>query len=399
LLRDTLGAVDAHYEALFDGLQRELCGFSSKILASSATLSGYEKQADVLYRRQARVFPQQGPSIGEGFWNSDTGSLMRRYLAVAPRGVTIEYTVDRLMTELQRNIRRLCDDPHAVCAEAGVDPAHAPLLISLYGTNVVYGNTLRDLDAVARSMETQVQVEGPLNTDSLTGRTDFETVRKILSRLEHPEPEFHDRLHLITASSMMSHGVDVNRLNIMVMLGIPLTTAEFIQATARVGRRWPGLVFVVHKIGRERDAGVFRSFEKFVEQGDRFVEPVPVTRRSRRVLEQTIAGLELARILAIHEPLSGAPLTTIKNLRKYITDAGLDFDDELRVLMGYLELDPEVDMNLRDDLRWWFERFARNIHDPRPDTRFPSEASPTGKPMLSLRDVEQQVPLFLNRGI
>ena len=35
---------------------------------------------------------------------------------------------------------------------------------------------------------------------------------------------------------MLSHGVDVSRLNVMVMLGLPLTTAEFIQTSARVGR-------------------------------------------------------------------------------------------------------------------------------------------------------------------
>ena len=51
---------------------------------------------------------------------------------------------------------------------------------------------------------------------------------------------------------MLSHGVDINRLNVMVMLGLPLATAEFIQTTSRVGRTYPGLVIVLHKIGRER---------------------------------------------------------------------------------------------------------------------------------------------------
>ena len=44
---------------------------------------------------------------------------------------------------------------------------------------------------------------------------------------------------------MVSHGVDIDRLNTMVVLGLPLTTAEYIQTTARIGRRWPGLVFVL----------------------------------------------------------------------------------------------------------------------------------------------------------
>ena len=398
LLRDSLGAVDSHYEALYDGLQRELCGSRPKILASSATLTGYEKQCDVLYRREARVFPLQGPSPTENFWAVNSTSLMRRYVAIAPRGVTIEYTVDRLLTELQRAVRRLVANPAEVCREAGIDPRHADFLVSMYGTNVVYGNTLRDLDAVTRSMETQVLVDGPLNIESLTGRTDFENVTGILRRLETPEPEFADRLHLISASSMMSHGVDIDQLNVMVMLGIPLGTAEFIQSSARIGRRWPGLIFVVHKIGRERDASVFRSFSKFVEQGDRFVEPVPITNRSRRVLNRTVAGLELARILILHEPRAGSSLATIRALANYVRSAPVDFRTEIRALLRYLDIDPDIDVGLADELNRWFRGFERNLRDPRGDMRFPNQASPTGRPMLSLRDVEEQVPLWLNRG-
>jgi len=398
LLRDSLGAVDSHYEALYDGLQQELCGSRPKILASSATLTGYEKQCDVLYHREARVFPLQGPSSTEGFWTTDSNSLMRRYVAIAPRGVTIEYTVDRLLTELQRAIRRLVANPNGVCQEAGVDPRHADLLISLYGTNVVYGNTLRDLDAVTRSMETQVLVDGPLNIDSLTGRTDFDVVGGILRRLERPEPNFADRLHVISASSMMSHGVDIDRLNVMVMLGIPLGTAEFIQASARIGRRWPGLIFIVHKIGRERDASVFRSFPKFIEQGDRFVEPVPITDRSRRVLHRTITGLELARILMLHEHRAKASLAIIPALLDYIRRTPVDLNVEMETVLRYLDIDPETDPGLRDEISEWFRVFERNLRDPRGDMRFPSEASPYGKPMRSLRDVEEQVPLWLNRG-
>ncbi|MFI7027067.1 hypothetical protein ACIBMZ_30690 [Micromonospora sp. NPDC049900] len=54
LLRDSLGAVDSHYEAILDGLQRELTGRAPKIIASSATLEGYERQVDVLYSRPGR---------------------------------------------------------------------------------------------------------------------------------------------------------------------------------------------------------------------------------------------------------------------------------------------------------------------------------------------------------
>jgi hypothetical protein len=399
LLRDSLGAVDSHYEALYDGLQRELCGSKPKILASSATLTGYKKQVDVLYRRSARVFPVPPPQTGGGFWTSDTDSLMRRFVAIAPRGVTIEYTVDRLLTELQNSVRRLVSEPVTLCNELGIDPSFATDLLSLYGTDVVYGNTLRDLEAVTRSMETQVLIAGSgrVNTASLTGKTDFGDVRNTLSRLQDPEQDFDQRLHIVSASSMMSHGVDVDRLNVMVMLGIPLTTAEFIQATARVGRRYPAIVFVIHKIGRERDAGVFRSFKQFIEQGDRFVEPIPITRRSRQVLKRTVAGLELARLLAIHEAAYGKPLTTVKALKEYFSSGKLDLDADMKAVRELLGLTSELDDPLRRDLERWFDEFRRNIELPPTDSKFPSDLSITGAPMLSLRDVEKQVPIIGSR--
>lgn len=395
LLKDSLGAVDAHYEALLDHIQQTICGRKPKILASSATLTGYEKQIDVLYRRAGRVFPLQGPTASHGFWTTESSRLARRFVAIAPRGVTLEYAVDRTLTELQLAVRRLIDSPEQVCQEAGINVTHAEFLLETYGVHVVYGNSLRDLDASMRSLETQVPV-APLNTATLTGKTHFEEVRSTLHRLENPEPEFAERLHIIAASSMMSHGVDIDRLNAMLVLGLPLTTAEFIQTTARVGRRWPGLVFVLHKIARERDAGIYRSFDKFVSQGDRFVEAVPVTRRSRRVLEKTIAGLHLARLLALHEAGSQQALTTVARYRKYVQDNNVSAAGEAQDIVDALGIGEPLDEAMRSDVTDWFEAFYRNLLDPSGSYTFPSDLCPWGKPMRSLRDVEEQAPI---RGV
>jgi hypothetical protein len=394
LLKDSLGAVDSHYEALYDGLQQELCGLRPKILASSATLTGYQKQTEVLYRRRARVFPVPAPKTGAGFWTADSDLLMRRYVSLAPRGVTLEYMIDNLVTTLQTSVRLLIEKPAETAQDIGVDITVIPHLLSLYGTNVVYGNTLRDLDAVDRSLETQVQVgEGTLNSDSLTSRREFEDVRKILKRLESPEGDFQERLHVLTASSMMSHGVDIDRLNSICMLGMPLTTAEFMQATARVGRTWPGVVFVAFKMARERDAAIHRLFAKYVEQGDRFVEPIPVTRRSRRVLERTVAGLELSRILMIHEPKAEKSLVGIDQLRRYLV-ANSSSDAELSTLSKYLGLVGPLDEQLKVDLEEWLNNFFRNVESPPPNARFASDLCGNGPPMMSLRDVEEQANIF-----
>ncbi|MET8599973.1 helicase C-terminal domain-containing protein [Streptomyces althioticus] len=402
LLRDSLGAVDSHYESLMDHVQQAFPGGARcKVIASSATLSGHDRQVGVLFNRPGRVFPLQGVVSGESFWSSQPdpgktpGQLLRRYVAVAPRGVTHEFVSDRTVEALQRGVLRLTKEPEVVCTEAGIDVAHASRLVSFYGVNVVYGNTVRDVEAIRRSLEGQVDVgQLSLNAVTLTGNTSFAEVRKVLNRLEEPEPAYADRIHAVAASSMLSHGVDVERFNIMVIHGLPLTTAEFIQTTARVGRTYPGLVYVLHRMSRERDAASFRQFVPYVKQGDRFVEPVPVTRRSRRVLDLTLPGLAEARRLLVHERTADKALTMIQQYTAFLDAEGMSPQSELEELLQALGFTNEDDHVLRRHVMQWLELWEYSLRNPAPNIVFPSKVLPHGRaPMQSLRDVEPSAPI------
>jgi len=400
LLRDSLGAVDAHYEALLDNLQTHF-GSSPKIIASSATLAGHADQVRALYRRSGRTFPRPGPRAGRSFWTCKSDELARRFAGVAPRGVTLEYATDQLTEALQRVTRRAVEDPTAVAAEIGIDTGAIPELVKNYGIDVVYGSNLKDVEAVSRSFDTQIQLDRQVNAATLTGRTPLEEVRNTLARLTSPEPDFYDRIHLVAASSMLSHGVDIDRLNVMVMLGLPLATAEFIQTTSRVGRTHPGLVIVLHKIGRERDAAVFRTFPSFVAHADRLIDPVPVTAKSRRVLELTFAGIEQGRLYGIHEPAALAAglkqLTKPAPVRRAFNRLPVLQQDELNSLVQLLGFSGPLDEYLRQDLADYMREFFRALDDPASSAEWVDELFPTGKPMRSLRDVEEQAPVF-DRG-
>jgi hypothetical protein len=400
LLRDSLGAVDAHYETLLDHLHAAVDGAPPpKVIASSATLAGYEEQTRALYGRQGAAFPQPGPSEGESFWTKDTDALMRRFVGIAPRGQTLEFVNERITESLQRAVRRVIANPAKVCAEVGVDRSVAPFLIDYFGTHVVYGIRLRDVEAAGRSLRTQSPIEN-LNVEMLTGSTLLEEVRETLERLERPEPEFSDRIHVVCASSMMSHGVDVDRFNVITLLGVPLATAEFIQTSARIGRRWPGLVFVLHRMGVERDSSVYRSFPTYIRHGNRFVAPIAITRRSRRVLRNTFPGMWASRVLAVHEPASinteGKALSTASRLREYCAAKPIEEGAEFAALCDALGVSVESDDALIEELRELVRETFRELLNPASTAKFVSEVPPS-PPMRSLREVESQVPIWESR--
>lgn len=399
LLRDSLGSVDSHYEALLDGLQTTH-GRRPKLIGSSATIAGHEQQVSALYRREGRIFPLQGPRATRSFWSQESATLSRHFVGLAPRGVTLEYANDQLLTTMQNAIRLALKSPGDVAADAGVPASTIDELVSAYGVNVVYGSTIKDVEAAARSFQAQIPI-AELNDVTLTGRTPFEEVRSALERLAKPESEFTERIHVVAASSMLSHGVDLDRLNVMVMLGLPLSTSEFIQTTSRVGRTFPGLVFVLHKIGRERDAAVFRMFPSFVSHMDRLIDAVPITNKSRRVLELTFPGLEQGRIYGIHEheALSQGmkQLTLPSRVRSAFTRLGVGEQDEADALIEWLGFEGDLDEYLRRDVVEYMRSFYQSLNDVASTAEWVRDLF-WHSPMRSLRDVEEQVPVFSRGG-
>jgi hypothetical protein len=91
-------------------------------------------------------------------------------------------------------------------------------------------------------------------------------------------------------------GLDVDRLGLMVVTGQPKTTSEYIQATSRVGRAYPGLVVTCLNASRPRDRSHYERFVAYHESFYREVEATSVTPFSLQTLDRGMVGALLSMI-------------------------------------------------------------------------------------------------------
>jgi hypothetical protein len=200
-----------------------------------------------------------------------------------------------------------------------------------YMTMVGYFNSLRELGGMKRLAEDDVQtrsyrVQMSMVTRPALAQRSVKNIRELTSRVSSQDiPKYLDQLEVkfkstfdvtagkyvtrweegetraidvLLATNMLSVGVDVNRLGLMAVNGQPKGTAEYIQATSRVGRSFPGLVCTVLTWARPRDLSHYETFEHYHATFYKHVEAQSVTPFSPRAMDRGLTGslLSLMRL-------------------------------------------------------------------------------------------------------
>lgn len=415
LLKEGLGTFDAHYETFVQRLRREFGQTKPiKIIASSATIEAFARQVEHLYGRdrvQARIFPGLGPTLGQSFYAETLDYPQRLFSGLIPHNKTIFNTILELIEYYHREVQYLqripIGEPNPYGGVLLPCTGEYQNLLDLYSTSLTYFLANRWLNSIRTDLEGDVNPN--LKRDSLleidilelTGSTSADDVMRILEQVESPTQP-NTSPDAVLATSMVSHGVDVDRFNAMIFYGMPPQNAEYIQASGRVGRAHVGIVFSCLHPVRERDQSHYTYFLKFHEFLGQLVEPVAINRWSKFSIDRTLPGLFMGILLQVIANNSGESNPNryymLDFVKQKISEGSLRADHFVPFLEeAYRVQDASTvgEETFRGKIRLRVQQFLDQIIGAGSGSTFVSEVI-IPRPMRSLRDVDEPIEIELD---
>lgn len=324
LITGPLGTVAGLYETAIDQLSTwEVDGRAvrPKVIASTATIRRATDQIRRVFARSTRIFPPQVLDVRRTFFARQVEpdeAPGRIYVGVCAQGRRLKEAESRLFRTV------MAAGQHQWLQHGGsADP---------WMTTVGFFSSIRELAGMRRIADDELKTRlqriererrhflttrfardgtnypdgkprfWELNLVELTSRVGSGDLRVYLDQLGQPHVANADGnptgTDVVLATNMISVGVDVPRLGLMVVVGQPKTTAEYIQASSRVGRSedGPGLVFTLHNWARPRDMSHWETFEHYHATFYRHVEAQSVTPFADRALDRALTAVLVALV-------------------------------------------------------------------------------------------------------
>lgn len=310
-----------------------------KIIASSATISRAYEQVKSLYgidkKEKLHIFPSQGLQFGNT-WFSKERSIDekdkeqnikypgRRYVGILASGYpSAQTSIVRAYSIVLQRIKELEK-------EARID---------YYWTLLGYFNSIRELGGASSLVYgdigerlSQIQNRELLNRTSkryinkmeeLTSRIPSGEIPEVLKKLEEKFRSASNKaIDICLATNMVATGVDISRLGLMFIHGQPKTTAEYIQASSRVGRELPdgpGLIFILYSPSKPRDKSQYEQFQGYHSRIYSNVEPTSVTPFSINAREKALHAVLVGLVRHFSEgDLRTSPRTESKEFDRLV---------------------------------------------------------------------------------
>lgn len=309
LISGPLGTVVGLYEVAIDALCSSK-GVKPKIIASTATIRRAKAQCSALYNREVRQFPPPGIDASDSYFARETSADTRPgrvYMGIMPAGKTKAMMEVRAMSAILQHVNMMkCNDE----------------IKDKYWTLIAYFNSLRDLGKCATLVSDDIKdavrrmayrfgrwvSPRPLwSASELTSRVSTTQLNETLDRLEHvvysTENQHAKRypVGVLLATNMISVGVDVDRLNVMLVVGQPKLTSEYIQASSRIGRRHPGVAFTLYDGSKSRDRSHYEQFRAYHDSFYRYVEPTAVTPFSKPARDRAMHAVAITLVRHMYD--------------------------------------------------------------------------------------------------
>jgi hypothetical protein len=436
LINGPLGTLVGLYETAVDNLcswQWQGKTVRPKVIASSATIRKAPAQVNSLYLRQTNIFPPNGLLVQDNFFSRhrtpDEENPGRLYLGICASGKRIKAVIIRVYVAVLSAAQYLYEK-----YGASVDP---------YMTLVGYFNALRELGGLRRVLDDAIRTRlrqmekrglanrqlGTYSINELTSRISATDIPEILDRLGATFDPAHDEerkkkhksgekispssypIDVLLATNMISVGVDVPRLGLMVVEGQPKYTSEYIQATSRIGRRYPGLVVTVYNWARPRDLSHYERFEHYHATLYQQVEALSVTPFSPRAIDRGLTAL-LVSFLRLYgfDFNSNESAAQLKRDHPFVQTAIEEISRRAGLVTGNLQVEQDVRAELTSRIDHWLARAAKLAaggaklgYRGKGDSRTLPLLENPGRGgwdlftcLTSLRDVEPSVNLILN---
>jgi ATP-dependent helicase YprA (DUF1998 family) len=291
LVSGPLGTISGLYEAAIDKLCESNDGIRPKVIASTATIRNAGRQVANLFDREVVQFPPPYIDSRDSFFARELSGVegvakSRRYVGMFGANKTTQSIMIKSVGVMLQGAKELDASPETK------DP---------YWTTVGYFCSLRDLGGAIVRVQDDVRVliqslgnypgshgarhhASPLE---LTSRVDEQGLVATRTQLANTLVS-GNAVDSVLCTNMISVGLDIPRLSLMFMLGQPKTTAEYIQASSRVGRKYPGLVFMLYSPTRSRDRSFYEHFQRYHGSFYAEVEATSVTPFASRARERAL---------------------------------------------------------------------------------------------------------------
>lgn len=443
LITGPLGTIYGGYETVVE----EMCCVEKngkkirpKYVVSTATIRNAGEQIKFLYGRENFTqFPPNGFDTRDSFFikevplpvadlvNADDDSLksmidagykpFRQYVGICASGQSVKTTLIRLYSIILQTTLDLAKKPEF---EDYVDP---------YYTLIGYFNSIRELGGAVRLLDDDIAsrirvVKNKYNSQKqryigidgkkeITSRIPSWEIVQVLERLAVSYDKNKDKQNcydVVIATNMIAVGMDVDRLGLMSVVGQPKQNSEYIQATSRVGRQHPGIIFTVYNPYRPRDLSNYENFVGFHSQMYRYVEGTTATPFAARARDRVLHALVVSLLrLQIEEMANNGGASSINDISaaqiKGIKDKILA---RVKVIAAssYTDTEKEIDDFIntwksiaKDDKLYYF---VPSVTDDmkRLLTYYGEYYMDKEKPTLnSMRDVEQSSTVFYWEGV